>query len=378
MPNRRAMGAPGRWPMLSFMASGDGGPMKVPESLRGLEWELPRNFLGLDEESTDFASSRVVILPVPYEATTSYGGGTSRGPGAILDASRYIELYDQELDSEPYEVGIATLPALPLTGAGPEQAVRELRSAYDRLLEVSGDRFVIMLGGEHSISSAPILAWADRLGSRPGASDRPLTVLQFDAHTDLRPEYEGSPYSHASVMHRVHDRVKIVAVGIRALTREERALARGSDHIHLFFADDIHEGDAWMDEVVSLLTDDVYITFDVDGFDPSLVPSTGTPEPGGLQWYPVLKLLRRVFRERTVVACDVVELAPFPGLSAPDFLVTKLIYKMIGYRFEGRRCARASGLASISRSWTSGLASASCGRAYSRKIGYRSSGSSIV
>jgi len=311
--------------------------MKVPESLRGLEWELPRNFLGLDEESTDFASSRVVILPVPYEATTSYGGGTSRGPGAILDASRYIELYDQELDSEPYEVGIATLPALPLTGAGPEQAVRELRSAYDRLLEVSGDRFVIMLGGEHSISSAPILAWADRLGSRPGASDRPLTVLQFDAHTDLRPEYEGSPYSHASVMHRVHDRVKIVAVGIRALTREERELARGSDHIHLFFADDIHEGDAWMDEVVSLLTDDVYITFDVDGFDPSLVPSTGTPEPGGLQWYPVLKLLRRVFRERTVVACDVVELAPFPGLSAPDFLVAKLIYKMIGYRFEGRR-----------------------------------------
>src|SRR5690606_4052624 len=186
---------------------------------------------------------------------------------------------------------------------------------------------VITLGGEHSISSAPILAWADRLEAR----GRRLSVLQIDAHTDLRPEYEGSPYSHASVMHRVRDRVDIAAVGIRALTREERELARSSETIHLFLADDIHEGDAWIDEVVERLGEDVYITFDVDGFDPSLVPSTGTPEPGGLQWYPVLKLLRRVFTERKVHGVDVVELAPIPGLAAPDFLVAKLIYKMIGH-----------------------------------------------
>jgi len=134
-------------------------------------------------------------------------------------------------------------------------------------------------------------------------------------------------------MYRVHDRVDIIAVGIRALTREERELARSSDHIHIFFADDIHDGEAWMDDVLARLGEDVYITFDVDGLDPSLVPSTGTPEPGGLGWYPVLKLLRRVFRERTVHACDVVELAPIPGFAAPDFLVAKLIYKMIGYRF---------------------------------------------
>jgi agmatinase len=189
----------------------------------------------------------------------------------------------------------------------------------------------VMLGGEHSITSAPVLAWADRLQQE----GRRLTVLQFDAHTDLRPEYEGSPYSHASVMHRVHDRVEIVAVGIRAITADEMRLVRRSDNIHVFLADDIHTGDAWMDDVLSRLGDDVYITFDVDGFDPSLVPSTGTPEPGGLQWYPVLKLLRRVFAERTVHAVDVVELAPLPGLSAPDFLVAKLVYKMIGYRLAG-------------------------------------------
>jgi len=303
--------------------------MRVPEALRELGWELPHNFLGLDEEASAFDRAKAVILPVPYEATTSYGGGTASGPSAILEASRYIELYDQELDAEPYEVGVATLPALELTGAGPAEAIAELRAAYDRLLDASPGKFVITLGGEHSISSAPILAWADRLA----AEGRRLTVLQVDAHTDLRPEYEGSPYSHASVMYRVHDRVDIIAVGIRALTREERELARSSDHIHIFFADDIHDGEAWMDDVLARLGEDVYITFDVDGLDPSLVPSTGTPEPGGLGWYPVLKLLRRVFRERTVHACDVVELAPIPGFAAPDFLVAKLIYKMIGYRF---------------------------------------------
>ena len=306
--------------------------MKLPESLRSLGWELPHNFLGLDEGSSDFERARAVILPVPYEATTSFGAGTAGGPAAIIEASRYIELYDQELDAEPYEVGVATLPALELTGAGPAEAMAELRAAYDALLDAAPDKFVIMLGGEHSITSAPVLAWADRLKEK---GERPLTVLQIDAHTDLRPEYEGTPYSHASVMHRVHERVNIVAVGIRALTREEREMARRSDHIHLFLADDIHEGDAWIDDVVSRLGEDVYITFDVDGLDPSLVPSTGTPEPGGLQWYPTMKLLRRVFRERNVVACDVVELAPIPGLHAPDFLVAKLIYKMIGYKFMG-------------------------------------------
>ncbi len=301
--------------------------MDVPERLQRLGWELPHNFLGLDERSSDFARAGFVILPVPYESTTSYGGGTANGPRAILEASRYIELYDQELDREPYEAGIATLPALELSGAGGAEAMRELREAYEALLDEAGDKFVIMLGGEHSLTAEPVLAWADRLGP-----DRRLTVLQFDAHTDLRPEYEGTAYSHASVMHRVHDRVDIVAVGIRALTAGEKALTRHSDHLHLFLADDIHGRVDWVDDVLSRLSDDVYVTFDVDCFDPSLVPSTGTPEPGGLDWYTVLRVLRRVFSEKNVVAADVVELAPVTDLHAPDFLVAKLVYKMIGYR----------------------------------------------
>jgi agmatinase len=301
--------------------------MHLPERLRQLGWELPRNFMGLDEQGSALDRAQAIVLPVPYEATISYGGGTGAGPAAILEASRYIELYDQELDCEPADVGIATLPALHLTGSGPADALAELRDAYDRVLDEAGERFVILLGGEHSLSSAPILAWADRM------PDRRLSVLQIDAHTDLRPEYEGSPYSHASVMARVRERVNLVAVGIRALTSEEKRVADASDAIHIFFADDIHQGDAWIDDVIATLGDDVYISFDVDGLDPSLVPATGTPEPGGLLWYPVLKLLRRVCAERRVVAADIVELAPIPGLHAPDFLVAKLCYKLIGYRF---------------------------------------------
>ena len=307
--------------------------MRLPERLRALSWELPRNFLGLDEATSDFEAARAVILPVPYEATVSYGAGTGNGPAAILEASRYIELYDNELDAEPCRVGVATLPELHLTGAGPEAALRELRAAYEALLDSGPGKFVIALGGEHSISSAPIVAWADRLQ----ALGRRLTVLQFDAHTDLREEYEGSPYSHASVMYRAQaeGKLDVVAVGIRAMDRAEVELVRRSDHLHVLPAHEIHGNRTWMGDVAALLGPDVYISFDVDVFDPSLLPSTGTPEPGGLQWYPVLELLRRVFRERTVHAADVVELAPIPGFHAPDFLVAKLVYKMIGYRFVG-------------------------------------------
>ncbi len=303
--------------------------MTLPESLRRLPWELPHNFLGLDEATSALERAGAVVVPVPYEATTSYGGGARGGPRAIVEASRYIELYDQELDAEPYERGVATLPELELSRGDPETAMEELRQAYEAVLDAAPGAFPIVLGGEHAISGPLIAAWQRRTDGRR------LSVLQVDAHTDLRPEYEGTPYSHASVMHTVKDRVGLVAVGIRALTREERELARRSDDIHLFLADDIHDRRDWIDEVISRLHDDVYISFDVDGFDPALVPSTGTPEPGGLQWYPVLELLRRVFAERRVHAADVVELAPIAGLRAPDFLVAKLVYKMIGYRWAG-------------------------------------------
>ncbi|MEN8375051.1 MAG: agmatinase [Gemmatimonadota bacterium] len=299
-----------------------------PDSLRALPWELPHTFLGLDEDASRFADARAVILPVPYESTTSYGGGAKAGPRAILDASRYLELYDQELDREPWTPGIATLPPLELSRAGPEAACAELAAAYRALLEEADGKFVVALGGEHSITAEPVLAWADRLE----ADGRRLSVLQLDAHTDLRPAYEGTAYSHASVMHRVADRVGIVAVGVRALTSDEKRFADQRDGVRIFFADDIHADDGWVEEAVDALGPDVYITLDVDGFDPALMPSTGTPEPGGLGWYPVLELLRRVCETRRVHAADIVELAPVQGLHAPDVLAAKLLYKLIAYR----------------------------------------------
>ena len=268
-----------------------------------------------------------MILPVPCETTTSYGGGARSGPGAIIEASRYIELYDQELGTDPSTVGIHTLPALELSRDGAPAAMAELGSAYARVAEVAQDRFLIMLGGEHTISAPAIRAQAARVGR--------LNVLQLDAHADLRAEFEGSAHSHACAMARVLDVADVVSVGVRGVSEEEVEVADANEGITLIWADEMWEDDAWMDRALAALGDPVYLTFDVDYFDPSLVPSTGTPEPGGGDWYRTLRFLRRVFRERRVVACDVVELAPTPGVHAPDFLVAKLVYKLIGYRFEG-------------------------------------------
>jgi agmatinase len=306
----------------------------VPDALKDLSWELPRNFLGLEGEAGTWEGAGVVILPIPYESTVSYQGGTKLGPDAIIQASRFIELYDQELDGEPGpEVGVCTLPSLHLTSAGPEAAIGELREAMDAILEAAGDRLVIGLGGEHSITSAQVLAHADRLGE-----GRRLTILQFDAHGDLRPEYEGSRFSHAAVIAQCIDRADVVQVGIRAITSDERALIRSRPgNITTIFAEEMWEDDAWVDRAFDALGDDVFITFDVDYFDPSLMPATGTPEPGGPGWYPTLRLLRRVFAEKNVVGADVVELAPIGGNAAPDFVVAKLVHKMVGYFAEGRK-----------------------------------------
>jgi len=307
-----------------------GGRAGGPSGIDHLPWAPADNFLGLPDEHADFAEAGVVILPVPYEATVSYMGGTRFGPRALLHASRFVELYDHELDAEPYTIGIHTLPPLMLSGAGPQVALDELRAAFDALLPAG--KLVVMIGGEHSVSGPPILAHADRL-----PAGRTLSVLQLDAHADLRAEYEGTPLSHAAVMYRVHQRVNLVQVGIRSLTVEERRLMRARpDRITVVFGHEL-EGDDWIDRAMEALGPDVYLTVDVDYFDPALMPSTGTPEPGGGHWYPTLRLLDRVFRERRVVGCDVVELAPLPGIVAPDFLAAKLVYKLIG--FHARRQA---------------------------------------
>jgi agmatinase len=202
----------------------------------------------------------------------------------------------------------------------------ELEAAYGMILDAAPGRFPVMLGGEHSISAPAIRATAAR-------QDRRLNVLQLDAHADLRGSYEGTPASHASAMRRVLEVANVVGVGIRGISQEEVEVAEAEPGVTLIYADEMWENDGWMDRALEALADPVYITFDVDYLDPSLMPSTGTPEPGGGDWYRTLRFLRRVFRERQVVACDVVELAPVPGMPAPDFLVAKLVYKFIGYRF---------------------------------------------
>jgi N1-aminopropylagmatine ureohydrolase len=225
---------------------------------------------------------------------------------------------------------VHTLPELLLTGAGPEAALVELRTAFDALL--ADGRFVLMLGGEHSISAPPIEAHAARLGSRR------LSVLQLDAHGDLRAEYEGTPFSHACVMYRVHQAVTLVPVGIRAITAEERRLIRERE-IPTIFAHELDPEERWIERALEALGPDVYITIDIDYFDPGLVPATGTPEPGGGTWYPTLRLLERVFAERNVVGADLVELAPLPGIVAPDFLAAKLAYKLVAYHQRARDAA---------------------------------------
>jgi agmatinase len=302
---------------------------RIPPTLSDLPWELPHNFLGLDEDTSDFGKCKVVIMPVPYESTISYGGGTRKGPSAIIEASRHIELYDQELDICPSNMGIHTFPALELMRDSVPGAMAELEAAYARVVEVIDDRFLIMLGGEHTVSVPAIRTQAAKIGGD-------MSVLQLDAHIDLRTEFEGSAYSHACAMNRIVEVANLVSVGVRGASEEEVKMANTNDDITLIWSDEMRSNDTWMDRAVEALRGNVYLTVDVDYFDPSLVPSTGTPEPGGGDWYRTLEFLRRVFQERTVVACDVVELAPHPGVHAPDFLVAKLIYKIIGYRFKNK------------------------------------------
>ncbi len=302
------------------------GSSTLKRAMSDFSWEDPYAFLGLGEDFAGLDRAKVALLPVPFEATTSYMEGTRRGPEAILQASRHVELYDHELDSEPFRVGIHTYPMVELTAGGPEAALADLRERYAEAC--AGDRFVIMLGGEHTITQVPVLYWADRL-------DAELGILQFDAHADLRDSFHGTRWSHACVMRRVVDRVKPVGVGIRAIDMEEKRLI-GELGLTMVYGEQLGRSD-WVGRVLAALPENVYMSFDVDFFDPALVPATGTPEPGGGTWDQATTLLRRVFAEKNVVAADVVELAPLPGIVAPDFLVAKLVYKMIGYWEAGNR-----------------------------------------
>ncbi len=281
-------------------------------------------FGGLEPEYCDPATAKAVVIPMPYEGTTSYRSGTKEGPAAILLASRQVELYDEELDAEPFTAGIATMAEIQPSR---RDYAAPIAQTYEAVREVLvRDRFPIVLGGEHSISAGAIRA------ARELYPD--LSVLQIDAHADLRDSYEDSPLSHASVMRRVCElKIPITQVGIRNLCAEEMAFWRQERPSAIFWARDLNAGRHAPEEIAATLTDHVFVTIDVDGLDPAIMPATGTPEPGGLFWYDLLDILRPVFARHTVVGADILELAPIPGNVAPDFLCAKLVYKLVGYRF---------------------------------------------
>jgi len=288
---------------------------------------INKNFLAIEDKYSNYKDSRVVMFPVPYEATTSYGKGTGKGPEGIYKASHYVEFFDEELNRQfCFEKGhvIASLYPSAIKGLKGKKALDVI---YKDVLKLIKDRkFVVTLGGEHTISTAPIKAHFDTY--------KDLSILHFDAHSDLRDEYEGNKYSHASFCSRVAEFTKdITQVGIRAQCKEEYDFIK-KNKIKTFYAYAIRNGlhgKNWQDKVIKGLKKNVYITFDVDYFDPSIMPSTGTCEPLGFYWEETMVLLRKLGKTRNVVGFDVVELAPKKENPYPDFLTAKLIYKMLNY-----------------------------------------------
>src|SRR6476660_3837654 len=269
-----------------------------------------------------FDDAAVVILPVPVDRTTSYVGGTRNGPHEILQASSHMELWDEEIAADVHPIGIFTLPEMELPFGEMAPLMDEIQRVASEIL--ARDKFLVTLGGEHSITP-PLVAAA-------AAKHKGLSVLQIDAHADLRDCYMGTPQNHACAMRRTLDYARVTQVGIRSMSTEEAEAAPGLDTT-IFYDATMRRDPAWIDRVVDTLSGPVYVTIDVDGLDPAIMPATGTPEPGGLSWYEALALLRRVIESRNVVGCDVVELAPIPGMVAPNFLCSKLIYKILSYKF---------------------------------------------
>lgn len=292
---------------------------------------LPQNFGELAPEFSSFEGSRVVILPVPYDATMSWQPGTRHGPKAIIEASTHLELFDEELQSEPYRVGIHTLNPLEPSTSGPEETIQRVEQAFSFILD--HEKFPVMLGGEHSITLGAVRALLKR--------HKALSVLQLDAHADLRDRFSGSPFSHACVARRIYELgVSLVQIGPRGLSTEEANYLKDASNITTALAIDIQQDSSRIDEALARLKSPMYITIDLDVFDPAVCPAVGTPEPGGLDWYTVLGILKRVSKSHEVLGFDVVELCPIPGLIAADFLAAKLVYKLISYlgpQIEGRR-----------------------------------------
>lgn len=280
---------------------------------------MSKTYAGISEEYSKLDNSKIVLIPVPYDGTSTWQKGADKGPDAFLNASENMELYDIETQTEVYKQGVYL--ASPVTeNASPESMVEAVHAITKKYIK--RNKFVTAFGGEHSISIGTIRAFNECYDN--------LTVLQLDAHADLRKKYQGSTCNHACALYEASQTTNLIQVGIRSMDIKETTIM---DEEKTFFAHDMAVDDTWMDSAIDLMTENVFITIDLDAFDPSILPSTGTPEPGGLLWYETLEFLKQVFEEKNVVGFDIVELCPNPKEKSSDFLAAKLYYKMLSYKF---------------------------------------------
>jgi len=279
-----------------------------------------KTYAGIPEKFAKLDKAKIVLIPVPYDGTSTWQKGADKGPEAFLNASENMELYDIETDTEVYLQGVYLTE--PVTeNSSPETMVDVVHDVTKKYIKKS--KFVTVFGGEHSISIGTIRAFNECFDN--------LTVLHFDAHADLRDSYEGSTCNHACAVYEASQTTNLIQIGIRSMDIKEKAII---DEDKTYFAHDMAIDDNWMDSAIDQMTDNVFITFDLDAFDPSIMPSTGTPEPGGLMWYETLEFLKQVFEEKNVVGFDIVELCPNLKEKSSDFLAAKLYYKMLGYKFQ--------------------------------------------
>ena len=279
-----------------------------------------KTYAGISEEYAKLEHAKIVLIPVPYDGTSTWQKGADKGPKAFLDASKNMELYDIETDSEVYKQGVYLTEPIKVN-ATPEamvDAVHQETKSY-----IKKNKFVTVFGGEHSISIGTIRAFNEMFPS--------LTVLHIDAHADLRKSYDGSSCNHACAVYEASQNTNLIQVGIRSMDIKEKSVMNLDK---TYFAHDMAIDDSWMDSAIDQMTDNVFITFDLDAFDPSILPSTGTPEPGGLLWYETMDFLKQVFAEKNVVGFDIVELCPNEIDKSSDFLAAKLYYKMLSYKFQ--------------------------------------------
>jgi len=279
-----------------------------------------KTYAGIPEELAKLEQAKIVLIPVPYDGTSTWQKGADKGPEAFLNASENMELYDIETDTEVYKQGVYLADAVTENNS-PEAMVDAVHQATKKYIKKN--KFVTIFGGEHSISIGTIRAFNEMYPS--------LTVLQLDAHADLRKSYEGSKCNHACAVYEASQTTNLIQVGIRSMDIIEKTVM---DEEKTYFAHDMAVDDTWMDSAIDQMTDNVFITIDLDAFDPSILPSTGTPEPGGLLWYETLEFLKQVFEEKNVVGFDIVELCPNPKEKSSDFLAAKLYYKMLSYKFQ--------------------------------------------